>query len=264
MKLTTLISVIIPVYNGEQYIEHCLNNVMNQTYKNLEIIVVNDGSIDKSAGIAGKFPVTLISHEQNRGLSAARNNGIDAAKGEYIHFMDVDDSINPDFYKNLIEAAAETGADIACSGLVNERKKYETQLFKKRKLYASAHERLKITYVGRRGYCVRYLFRVNFLKKHDLRFEEGRYIEDLLFSFRAVYYAGKMVVVPGTEYYYHNRKNSILTNNDKAHKEKVHQDWLHAGSAMLAFAKEHNFKIPGVNSGWLSYIWTKFVARHLQ
>jgi glycosyltransferase involved in cell wall biosynthesis len=255
------ISVIIPVYNGEQYIENCLKNILSQTCKELEIIVVNDGSTDRSAEIAGKFPVTVISHEKNRGLSAARNTGIDAAKGEYIHFMDADDGINPDFYKNLLEAITETGADIACGGMVNERNKYKTQRFRKKKVYTSAHGRLKVTYVGKRGYCVRYLFRLDFLKKQNLRFEEGRYVEDLMFSLPAVYYAGKMVVVPGTEYYYYYRKNSILTCNDEAHKEKCHRDWCHAKASMLAFAEEHNFKIPGINSDRISYVWTKLVSR---
>jgi protein associated with RNAse G/E len=85
-----------------------------------------------------------------------------------------------------------------------------------------------------------------------------------MFSLPAVYYAGKMVVVPDTEYYYYYRENSILTCNDKAHKEKRYRDWCHAKASILAFAKEHNFKIPGVNSDRISYIWAKLVSRHFQ
>ena len=112
-----LVSVIIPVYNGEKYIKNCLENVLSQTYKNLEIIVVDDGSTDRSAEIAAGYPVKIVAHERNSGLSAARNTGIDNAQGDYIHFMDVDDLLNTDFYKSMVEAIVSTGSDIACSGV---------------------------------------------------------------------------------------------------------------------------------------------------
>lgn len=262
MKRTSLVSVVIPLYNGEQYIGPCLDNMMAQSYENLEIIVVDDGSTDRSAEIARKYPVNLIRHENNRGLSAARNTGIDASKGKYIHFMDVDDSINPHYYKEMAEAIMETDADIACGGMVNERRSYKTQHFKKRKVYTSVQGKLKITYVGKWGYACRYLFRTDFLKQYSLRFEEGRFIEDLIFSFSAVYYANKLVVVPNTEYIYYYRENSISTKKDKLHKVKYQQDWLYARSSILDFAKKYHFKIPGINSGKLAYIWRKYISRH--
>ncbi len=262
MNPVPLVSVIIPVFNGEQYIATCLSNMINQTYKNLEIIVVDDGSSDRSAEIAREYPVKLISHIQNRGLSAARNTGIDTANGEYIHFMDVDDGINLDYYKEMTEAIIETGADIACGGMVNERYSYKSQHFKKRKLYTTVRSKLKATYVGKWGYSVRYLFRTDFLKKHELRFEEGRFVEDLLFSLPAVYYADKLVVVPNTEYIYYDRENSISRKKDKSHREKYQKDWDHARASILAFAEKHNIKIPGVNSDKLFYIWRKYISRH--
>lgn len=262
MEKEPLISVIIPVYNGEKYIRACIENMLNQSYKNLEIIVVNDGSHDQSGIIAGEYPVQVIHFEKNRGLSAARNIGIDTAKGEYIHFMDVDDAINLDYYKEMAKAIMETDADIACGGMWNERYSYKSQRFKKIKVYTSAHERLKATYVGKWGYVWRYLFKIDFLKKHDLRFEVGRFVEDLIFSFHAVYYADKLVVVPNTTYFYYYWENSISTAQDNAHHEKYLQDLMHAKSYIRNFADEHNFKIPGINSDKLSYIWRKYVSRH--
>lgn len=257
MNNSKLISVIIPVFNGEKYVASCLDNMMNQTYKNLEIIVVDDGSVDDSAKIAHKYPVKLISHDKNRGLSAARNTGIDAASGDYIHFMDVDDAINNDYYKNMIDAIVSENADIACGGMVNEKYKYKTQRFKTKKVYSSTEAKMKATYVGKWGYVWRYLFKLDFLRTQNLRFEEGRFIEDLIFSIQAVFYSNKLVVVPGTEYYYYHRENSILTNKDKTHREKRRADKKHAKSEVLRFANSKNIKLPGVNSGRMSYLVRK-------
>lgn len=259
MNEEPLVSVIIPVYNGEQYVKSCLEMMINQSYKNLEIIVVDDGSIDNSATMTQGYAVTLIRHEQNRGLSAARNTGIDAAQGKYIHFMDVDDEINPDYYKALVEAITETGSDIACGGMVNEKKSYKTRLYKKRETLISTQDKLEATYVGKWGYVWRYLFRLEFLKQHNLRFEEGRFIEDLMFSLPAVYYADKLVVVPGAEYVYYQRENSIMTRKDREHRKKRSEDHSHAKAYRTAFAQKHNIKIPGLDTGRIGYVLRKIL-----
>ena len=97
-----LISIVIPVYNVENYLEKCLNSVINQTYKNLEIIVVNDGSTDKSGDICDKYSEIdkriKVIHKKNGGLSDARNAGINVAKGKYIGFVDSDDYIDKEMY----------------------------------------------------------------------------------------------------------------------------------------------------------------------
>lgn len=259
MKETPLVSVIIPVYNGEQYVKQCIELMLNQSYKNLEIIVVDDGSADKSASVAQEFPVKLIRHEKNRGLSAARNTGIDAAQGKYIHFMDVDDEINLGYYEALVDAITETAADVACGGMVNEKKSYKTWLFTKRKVFTSTNEKLEATFVGKWGYVWRYMFSLDFLKSQNLRFEEGRFIEDLMFSLPAVFYAGKVVVVPGAEYLYYQRENSIMTRKDEAHRKKRREDHNHAKAYRKAFANEHNIKIPGLDTGRIAYIFRKLV-----
>jgi glycosyltransferase involved in cell wall biosynthesis len=258
MEKNPLISVVIPVYNGEQYVASCLNTMMSQSYKNLEIIVVDDGSVDKSAEITRKFPVKLISHEKNRGLSAARNTGFDAAKGEYIHFMDVDDSINNDYYGAMVTAITETGADIACSGVINEPKPHRTILFKEQILLTTVSDKLRATNVGKRGYVWRYLFSVDFLKKTNLRFEEGRFIEDLLFSLPAIYFSGKIVTVPHAIYRYILRENSIMTKKEKCHRQKRHKDLRYVKEFRHNFAREHKFRIPGVPTGKFSLFFVKW------
>jgi glycosyltransferase involved in cell wall biosynthesis len=260
MNSNPLVSVIIPVYNGEQYVKPCLDMMMSQSYKNLEIIVVNDGSADNSAVMTEGYQVKLINHEKNRGLSAARNTGIDAANGEFIHFMDVDDEINSDYYKALVEAITETGADVACSGMVNIARPQKAQRFKKRLVYTLAYDRLEATYVGKIGYVWRYLFNLDFLKANNLRFQEGRLMEDLMFSLPALYFANSLVVVPGAEYIYCHQPNSIMTTKDPEHAKKRRVDRQHAKDMMRKFAKDHQVEIPGVTTGKLRYIIKKWIG----
>lgn len=256
MENLPLISVIIPVYNGEEYVKSCVKMILSQSYQNIEVIVINDGSKDHSETIAQQFPIKVISFEQNRGLSAARNAGIEASTGDYIHFMDVDDNIDITYYSKLVEAAIHTNADLACGGMISQKDRYETIRYKRMKVFTSTKAKLTATYVGKCGYVWRYLFRKDLLLKHHLRFEEGRYIEDLIFSLSAVYFAEKLVVVPGADYNYRQSENSILTKEDKAHRDQVRRDWQHARNHMFDFARQHNFKIPGVNSGkWAYRLW---------
>lgn len=115
-----LISIIVPAYNIEQYIGRCINSILNQTYKNVEIIVVNDGSNDRTGKIIDEFVskynyITAI-HKKNEGVSIARNIGIDIAKGDYIGFVDGDDIVDEDMFETLIKNALDYDADISHCG----------------------------------------------------------------------------------------------------------------------------------------------------
>lgn len=113
---TPLISVIIPVYNVEKYLHRCLDSVIAQTYQNLEIICVDDGSIDDSGKICDQYAVRdariKVIHQENQGLSAARNRGLDAAEGEYIAFVDSDDYILEDMYKKMLDKLLNYNVDL--------------------------------------------------------------------------------------------------------------------------------------------------------
>ena len=118
--MNELISVIIPVYNVEQYVERCLNSVINQSYTNLEIILVDDGSTDRSGEICDQYALKdsriKVIHEENAGLGEARNRGLRIVSGDYICFVDSDDWIEEDYCKELIEAAERTNSDISICG----------------------------------------------------------------------------------------------------------------------------------------------------
>ena len=109
------ISVIVPVYKVEAYLERCVNSIINQTYKNLEIILVNDGSPDASGKIcddyASKDKRIIVIHKKNEGSSCARNAGLDRAKGDYIAFVDSDDHINPSMLKSMLNYAVDNKLD---------------------------------------------------------------------------------------------------------------------------------------------------------
>ncbi len=115
--MNKLVSVIIPVYNTEKYLSECVESVACQTYTNLEIILVDDGSTDSCPalcdGLSGKDGRITVIHKENGGLSSARNAGIAAARGEYVSFIDSDDVISPFFAERLLTAAEKYGADFA-------------------------------------------------------------------------------------------------------------------------------------------------------
>ena len=114
------ISVIVPVYNVEQYLERCVDSIINQTYKNLEIILVNDGSTDNSGQLCDKLAKKdnriRVIHKENGGLSDARNVGIDEAKSDLIGFIDSDDYIDEDMYELLINNMKNANADLSMCG----------------------------------------------------------------------------------------------------------------------------------------------------
>jgi len=131
-KNNSLISIVVPVYNGEHYIEECINSIIKQDYNNIEILVINDGSIDSSVKIIEKMQkkdsrIKLI-NQKNSGVSCARNNGIKNAKGDYITFIDVDDYISSDYISYYYKLIKENNAEIALTPFPykfnNESKNY--------------------------------------------------------------------------------------------------------------------------------------------
>ena len=122
MTETVKISVIIPAYNVEPWIEACLESVCNQTYRDLEIIVIDDGSTDKTGAIidsyANKDRRIVVTHQENSGLVAVRELGIKIASGQYIGFVDGDDTVEPDMYERLLTNAISYQADISHCGML--------------------------------------------------------------------------------------------------------------------------------------------------
>ncbi len=243
---TPKVSVIIPCYKAEKYIGNCIDMIQSQSYKNLEIIVIIDGKTDNSEAIARSYKdVKVITFTQNKGQSVGRNAGIDVATGKYIHFMDVDDRINRDFYSNSIKVAEKTGAEITCCGMYNEKWKEQSQIFKKILIKTEIKSKLKLSWAAQWGYSCRYLFNLDFIKRTQIRYEEGRIIEDLPFTFKLIYYCNKIVTAPNTLYYYNYTPTSSTNSTNEEIIIKRTEDLKHAVDVTKNFAKEKHISMPG-------------------
>ncbi|MCL2027004.1 MAG: glycosyltransferase [Bacteroidales bacterium] len=215
-KKQPLISVIIPVYKVEKYLEQCLVSVIFNSYKNLEIIVIDDGSPDNSAAIYNKYAECderikiIVQEKESEGPSAARNTGIKNATGDYIHFMDSDDYIDLNFYEELINDALQCDADIAAAG-VKMTNSVLTIKHDARIVCADLYTKFEKLQCARYTYIWCYLFRRDFLVENNLLFVVGRYFEDVAFALSAVKVANRVVINPNTFYYYVRRPGAITT-----------------------------------------------------
>lgn len=211
-----MISVIVPVYNVEPYLKKCLDSIVNQTYTNLEILIIDDGSSDKSGAICDEYtaadPRIRVFHTENRGLSCARNLGLDNAAGEWIGFVDSDDWIEPDMYETTLKRAQETGADVVECGFLREYGK--TVLFEKRQNQTlSGYDALPALLRGKLSHTV-----WNKLWKKrcflNLRFPDSRVYEEIATTYKALSEAETVCVTNELGYHHLQRSNSIsITHN---------------------------------------------------
>lgn len=218
-----LISVIIPAYNVETYIERGIQSVCEQTYQDLEIIVVDDGSTDHTGKIvdelAQKDKRIVVIHKKNGGVSAARNDGIDHAHGEYIGFVDGDDTIAPDMYEFLLQNAQKYQADISHCGyqmVFPDRRDnyYGTGKIIEQTRETGVQDLLMGTMVEP-GLCNKLYKRSLF---HDIKLNTKIKInEDLLANYYLFKKAEKAVFEDQMKYYYMVRKNSASTSQNARH-----------------------------------------------
>ena len=211
-----LISIIVPVYKVEKYLKKCVDSITNQTYKNLEIILVDDGSPDNCGKICDDYAKSdsriVVFHKKNGGLSSARNYGIKHAKGDFISFVDSDDWINKDMYLSLYEDIKNNDADIACCDII--RVKNENDILKSAikttKIYEQSEYIKKYMKIGSQT-CEYYA--VNKLYKRNLLTEEQYPLdltsEDVLGTYKAILKANKIVVSDLIGYYYRINNQSI-------------------------------------------------------
>lgn len=232
-----LVSIVIPVYNVENYLRQCMDCVVNQTYKNLEIVCVNDGSPDRSIDILREYEqkdnrIKVVEIE-NQGLSGARNVGTSHSTGEYLIYLDSDDWMDVDVVETALQAANDHNADIV---LWNYDKEYENMsqhvtVFGEKTLFRGEdfkqlHQRL----VGLTGPQLKHpeqcdsistawgkLYRMSIIKQNDIKFVDTKIIgtEDLLFNAEVFNYCETAVALPGHFNHYRKSNVSSLTKNFK-------------------------------------------------
>jgi len=227
------VSIIIPMYNVSNYIEHCLESVIRQTYPAIECIIVDDGSTDDSAAkceriigaYQGPIQFSIIYHDRNRGVSAGRNTGTDAVTGQYVYYLDSDDVISPDCIEKLLAPmlADETIEGVQGRSILLKNKDYDNlpkgpemeplDLVGRSIIQDTYYEDRKWE-TGNRNiivFATNKLMRVDFIKKNHLGFKEGQLWEDILWFSYMVNCVNHMYLVPDITYYNCKRPNSITT-----------------------------------------------------
>ena len=213
-----LVSIIVPVYNVENYLEQCIYSAVSQTYKNIEVILVDDGSTDDSGTICDRYAekdnrVTVI-HKNNGGLSSARNAGIEVAKGEYITFVDSDDYVSRYYVENLVSALEKSGSDLAVSMFVNVYDGDEPIADKEQYGLVNLHTRTNEACLKDMLYqkvidtsaCGK-LYSLKAIG--ELRFPHGKLYEDIMFTTTMLARAKQIAIIDNIDYFYYQRVGSI-------------------------------------------------------
>lgn len=225
MTKTPLVSVIIPVYNVEKYLEKCLDSVINQTFQDLEIICINDGSTDNSLQILEEYSQKderiIIINQNNKGLSGARNSGLKVAKGEYIYFLDSDDWIKNNLLEKCYTKMIELDVDVLVFGTYNvysnfiiENKRKISNFIKKYNIKALYFEDNPLIYTQSCTAWTKF-FKKNFLDNNNLHFEEEvRFSEDAVFWMQLLYCNPKIGLLDECLYYYRIKRSDALTSNN--------------------------------------------------
>ncbi len=213
-----LISVIVAAYNIEEYIARCLESLIAQNYQNLEVIVVDDGSKDQTGQLcdefAGKDDRIHVIHQQNMGLSGARNTGLKAATGSYIGFVDGDDWVEPDMYRALYDACEHNHAEMAGCAYHQISSKQVSETFSYKQYILSKEEVLDTYICDNKSYHIYNSVWSKFFRSDivtSLEFPLGRKSEDIMYTTRAMAQVTKFVFLDTPYYnYVEDREDSIM------------------------------------------------------
>ena len=232
------VSVIIPVYNTEPYLKRCLNSVCNQTLKDIEIILVDDCSTDESLKILKEYAskdkrIKLIILEQNQGVAVARNKGLEAAKGEYIGFVDSDDFIDLNFYETLYKKAEEDDFD-AVKGNIRKYDSKTNEYSKDIFLDMNSYIRKNKAYFHCSFYTA--IYKTEFVRKNHLHFLEGFiFFQDPYFTIKAALFYKKLALVDDVFYNYCNNSEQVTKNLSLKHIKSE----IEASEIILDLLKEN-------------------------
>lgn len=210
------ISVIVPVYKVEQYLNRCIRSIVDQTYKNLEIILVDDGSPDNCGAMcdlwAQKDPRIRVIHKENGGLSSARNAGIEAAVGSLISFVDSDDFLAPEVYSVLSDAIQQTGSDIAACRYEKFTDEAAIKADSDSGEYYCLNVETALKELIANGLVQQVVWNKLYRKAviQDLPFEIGKQHEDEYWSYQVIGRSKQLVLCDHTGYFYYQRHESIM------------------------------------------------------
>ncbi|MGA4516237.1 glycosyltransferase family 2 protein [Solibacillus silvestris] len=215
--MSELISIIVPIYNVEDFLHRCVDSILNQTYKNLEIILVNDGSPDQCGKICEEYAKldnrVKVIHKENGGLSDARNAGIEVAEGQYLAFIDSDDWIHEEYIEILYELLRKTNSDISiCNFLMTSTENFQVDN-SKAELYTYSNIKALEQLYNDEFYVQMVTSWGKLYKKNlfeGLSFPVGRVHEDEFTTYKLLYKANKVVLTTAKLLYYWQREDSIM------------------------------------------------------
>lgn len=231
-----MVSVIVPVYNTGKYLRKCVDSLLEQTYSDVEIILVDDGSTDESPAIcddyAAKHKNVAVIHQANSGVSRARNRGLEAMHGEYVCFVDSDDYVEKNYIEALLDALEKDKADVAECNIMRECKGersfplYMNQaVLRKNEIYEYWKAANKVSFPYVYAPSCRRLFKTSIIKDNDIRFPEGVWTsEDQVFLYLYMQYVQTITVIPDVYYIYVDRDTSVCNNQFVAQRNIKRQE----------------------------------------
>lgn len=260
--INKLVSIIVPVYNVEDYLNECLDSIVAQTYKNLEIIIIDDGSTDNSSNICDMYKSKdsriKVIHTSNHGLSAARNIGIDASSGDYICFVDSDDFISVHYVEDMLNVAVSSDSDVVIckyhkyskQDIISDEHKdnpiIKCDFLSEEKLYDDnfiSNNNILLIYAWNKMIDRRIL--------KDIRFPEGKMFEDAAVYYKILYNSKKTALIDRKLYYYRT-DNSSITRSGYTVKKCI--DSMDAIKSQLDFFIEKK-KQRLIEISWDSYLY---------
>lgn len=270
-----LISVIVPVYNGEAFIEKCFNSILNQTYENLEIIIINDGSKDKSPEICDEFAELderiIVVHQSNVGLSSVRNKGLDMASGDLIGFVDSDDSIHPKMYEILLKHLNDNGADIAMCGItkvynanISEHIKGSDKKITNQQIHSFRQEEAFQNLFNEKNLAM--VVPWNKLYKREIfkhvRYPDGKVHDDEFVIHHIIQATNKIVFTDAILYYYYHNEASFT--NEKYNLKRLDAIEALRDRVLLFELQKYNYLLQQVTNTYLHLIIIHYysVKRH--
>ena len=233
MEEKDLVSVIVPIYNISRYLIPCIESIIAQSYKHIEIILVDDRSTDDSYEIMqcyGKLDsrIKILQNDVNSGISISRNNGISIAKGKYIAFVDGDDWVHVSYIETMLSVLLEKNVDLCVTSVLLYHDRKETVLTQKSIYYDNTllanlynekiNPEIMIHHIGLvSDMAYAKLYRSDIIKQNQIEFPTGLCYEDIVFNLQYLYYSTSVIVIPDRLYFYRiNRQGSIQYSSRKA------------------------------------------------
>lgn len=244
MNKTFLISIIVPVYNVEEYLVFCIDSILRQTYKNYELILVDDGSQDRSGSIcqeyADKYTQIKVIHQDNKGVSVARNRGLEIASGEWCCFVDSDDWVSPDYLRNFVDVI-DADAQLVLQGFWQELDKTNASVKVQLpdKIVEYNYELVEWLENARKvhnGFLWHRLFRLDIIHRENVQFMPGiSFAEDGWFFFKYLKAARHFVLTSESGYHYRIREKSLTSAGRRQPLSKLETVFCGYYEALCAF-----------------------------